>query len=82
MESITVFPMMECYKIDTMIYINFNNLDDETQQRLLSISKKDVESRYGNDLKTYAQEQHLDYQNVLDVEAIRNLYNYKYVFNI
>ena len=26
-----------------MIYLNYNNLDDETQQRLLSMSKKEEE---------------------------------------
>ncbi len=65
-----------------MIYINYTNLDDETQQRLLSLSKKDVESKYGDDLKTYAKEQHLDYNIVLEEEAIKNLYNFDYVFNI
>jgi len=65
-----------------MIYINYTNLDDETQQRLLSMSKQDIESRHGNDLKIYAQEQHLDYNVILEEEAIKNLYNYDYVFNI
>lgn len=65
-----------------MIYINYTNLDDETQQRLLSISKQDIENRFGNDLKNYAQERHLDYNIILEEEAIKNLYNYDYVFNI
>ncbi len=65
-----------------MLYLNYNNLDDETQQRLVSISKKDVEQKFGNDLKRYAQEHQLDYDTLLDEEAIRNLYSYDYVFNI
>lgn len=65
-----------------MIYINFTNLDDGTQQRLISNSKKDIESRFGEDIKAYAKQRQLDYNTILYEEAIRNLYNYDYVFNI
>lgn len=65
-----------------MVYLTYNNLDVETQQRLLLLSKEDVESKYGNNLKVYAQEHHLDYDVLLDEEATRNLYNYEYIFNI
>lgn len=65
-----------------MVYLNYNNLDVETQQRLLSSSKEDIEQQFGNDLKIYAKEHHLDYDVLLDEEATRNLYNYQYVFNI
>ncbi|MFL1010988.1 hypothetical protein [Flavisericum labens] len=65
-----------------MIYLNYNNLDEETQQYLLSVSKEDIERKFGNDLKAYAKKQHLDYDTILDEEAIKNLYSYQYVFNI
>ncbi len=65
-----------------MIYINYTNLDDETQQRLLSMSKEEMESKFGEDLKAYAKEHYLDYNIVLEEEAIKNLYNYEYAFNI
>ena len=65
-----------------MVYLNYNNLDEETQQRLLSVSKEDVEHKFGNDLKAYANEHHLNYDVLLDEEATRNLYNYQYIFNI
>ncbi len=65
-----------------MVYLNYNNLDAETQNRLLQNSKHEVEQQSGNDLKAYAIENHLDYETLLEEEAIRNLYNYKYVFNI
>lgn len=65
-----------------MIYLNYTNLDNETQQRLLSMSKNDVESQYGNALKAYAIENHLDYDAILNEEAIRHLYSYQYVFTI
>ncbi|PKQ44188.1 hypothetical protein [Confluentibacter flavum] len=65
-----------------MVYLNYNNLDNETQERLLSMSKKDVEKRFGKELKNYAREHFVNYQTLLEEEAIRNLYNYKYIFNI
>lgn len=65
-----------------MIYLNYSNLDAETQERLIRSSKKDVEQQFGKDLKAYAIENHLDYDAILEEEATRNLYNYKYVFNI
>ncbi|MFI1770594.1 hypothetical protein [Thalassobellus citreus] len=65
-----------------MIYLNYTNLDAETQDRLLQNSKQDVEQHYGNDLKAYAIENHLDYDTILYEEAVKNLYNYQYVFNI
>lgn len=65
-----------------MVYLNYNNLDEETQNRLFSISKEDVENKFGDDLKQYAKEHHVDYDALLDEEAIKNLYTYQYVFNI
>jgi len=65
-----------------MIYLNFTNLDDETQQYLIAVSKKDIEQKFGLDLKRYAKRNHIDYQSLLEQEAQRNLYTYDYVFNI
>ncbi|WP_318345692.1 hypothetical protein [Flagellimonas baculiformis] len=38
-----------------MVYLNFTNLDGETQERLLSVSKEDVESRSGTELRQFAK---------------------------
>ena len=65
-----------------MVYLNYNNLDEETQQRLLTNSKEDVVCKFGNDLKKYAIENHINYDTLLDEEAMRNLYTYHYIFNI
>lgn len=62
--------------------LNFSNLDEETQDRLLTKSKREIESSYGQDLRNYAKENGLDYLELLEEEAIRNLYNYKYTFTI
>ncbi|WP_456440261.1 hypothetical protein [Psychroserpens sp.] len=65
-----------------MVYLTYNNLDAETQQRLFLVSKEDIESKFADEIKAYAQEHHLDYDVLLDEEATRNLYNYEYIFNI
>jgi len=65
-----------------MVYLNYNNLDKETQQHLLLVSKKDIEQKFGADLKAYAKKYHLRYDDLLNEEATRNLYNYQYVFNL
>jgi len=65
-----------------MIFLTYNNLDAETQMRLLNASKKDIEIRFGEELKAYACQNHLDYDSLLEEEAQRNLYKYDYVFNI
>jgi hypothetical protein len=45
-----------------MIYLNYNNLDNETQERLVLVSKNDVEQKFGNDLKRYTKEHQLKYE--------------------
>ena len=65
-----------------MIKLNYNNLDVETQSYLHALSQKDVERRFGKQLWGYAQKHGLDYDQLLEAETQRNLYNYKYVFNI
>lgn len=65
-----------------MIYLNYNNLDAETQERLLSDSKADVKRRFGKELKAYARKHHLNFDDMLHEEAVKNLYSYTYVFNI
>jgi len=65
-----------------MVYLNYTNLDEDTQERLIASSRKDIENKFGEQLKTYAKEHHLNYDTLLQEEAIRNLYNYSYVFNI
>ena len=34
-----------------MIYLNFSDLTEEAQNRLLENSKKDVERKFGNDIR-------------------------------
>ena len=64
-----------------MVYLNYMNLDNETQERLMLVSTEDVEHKFGNDLKQYAKENHLNYDTLLEEEAMRNLHSYQHVFN-
>jgi len=68
--------------IDIPFRRNFNNLDGDTQEKLMEQSKKEVALKFGLEMKRYAQENHLDYQEILEEEAIKNLYNYKFMFTI
>jgi len=65
-----------------MIYLNFTDLSEEAQERLLTNSKEDVKKKYGKDLMEYATKHHTNLDQMLDEEALRNLYSYTYVFNI
>lgn len=65
-----------------MIYLNYTNLDAETQERLLAKSKMEISKKYGEEIQVYSNENQLEYDVLLEEEAIRNLYNYKFTFNI
>ena len=83
MVHISVFQITVCFRKYThMVYLNYNNLDAETQQHLLTVSKEDIKRRFGEQLKAFANEHCLNYETLLDEEAVRNLYNYQFVFNI
>jgi len=69
-------------KKKVMIRLNYNNLDQETQERLLQQSKKEVEQKYGNQLLKYATQNQKNYDALLEEEAIRNLYNLKFIFTV
>ena len=65
-----------------MIYLNYSNLNEETQNQLLENSKKEIEERFGDDIRNYADENHIDFEKMLEEEAQRNLYSYDFVFVI
>ncbi len=65
-----------------MIYLNYSNLNQETQTQLLENSKKEIQERFGDDIRNYADENHIDFETMLEEEAQRNLYSYDFVFNM
>mgnify|MGYP000312500064 FL=1 len=54
-----------------MVYLNYNNLDAETQNQLLQNSKSEVEQKIGDDLKAYSEKHHINYDTLLEEEAIK-----------
>ncbi|WP_417558315.1 hypothetical protein [Mesoflavibacter zeaxanthinifaciens] len=65
-----------------MIYLNYSNLNEETQTQLLENSKMEIQERFGDDFRNYADENHIDFETMLEEEARRNLYSYDFVFII
>ena len=62
-----------------MIYLNFTDLSEETQERLLTNSKEDVKRKYGKDLIDYATRHFVNLDSMLDEESI--LLHIKFDFN-
>jgi hypothetical protein len=65
-----------------MIYLIYSNLNEETQTQLLENSKMEIQERFGDDIRNYADENHIDFDKMLEEEAQRNLYSYDFVFNM
>lgn len=65
-----------------MIYLNFTDLSEEAQERLLESSKEDVEHKFGDAIRKYAKEHCTNFEAMIEEEALKNLYTYTYVFNI
>ncbi|MCM4156259.1 hypothetical protein [Gramella sp. AN32] len=65
-----------------MIYLNFTDLSEEAQTRLLENSKKDVERKFGEDIRKYVRKNHTSFEKMIAEEALCNLYSYTFVFNI
>lgn len=65
-----------------MMYLNYNNLDAETQEYLLTKSKMEISKKYGEELQLHSNKHQLEYESLLEEEAIKNLYNFKFIFKI
>lgn len=65
-----------------MVYLNFTDLSEEAQKRLLENSKRDVERKFGDEIRKYVKQNYTCFETMIEEEALRNLYSYNYVFNI
>lgn len=65
-----------------MVHLNFTDLSEEAQNRLLERSKKDVERKFGDDIRKYVRENYTSFETTMEEEALRNLYSYTFKFNI
>jgi citrate lyase gamma subunit len=59
-----------------MVHLNFTDLSEEAQNRLLELSKKDVERKFGNEIRKYVRENYSSFEKTIEEEALRNLYFY------
>ena len=59
-----------------MVYLNFTDLSEEAQNRLLENSKKDVERKFGDSIRKYVTENYTCFETMIEEEALRNLYSY------
>ncbi len=64
-----------------MVYLNFTDLSEEAQNRLLETSKADVQRKFGDNIRKYVKENYGCFETMIEEEALRNLYSYTYVFN-
>ncbi|WP_339714476.1 hypothetical protein [uncultured Kriegella sp.] len=65
-----------------MVYLNFTDLSEEAQNRLLENSKIDVERKFGDSIRKYVTKNYTCFETMIEEEALRNLYSYKFIFNI
>ncbi|MGO2359412.1 hypothetical protein [Mesonia sp.] len=65
-----------------MVYLNFTDSSEVTQNRLLEDSKKDVERKFGDDIRKYVRKNYTCFETMIEEEAMRNLYSYTFVFKI
>ena len=64
-----------------MVYLNFTDLNEEAQNRLLENSKIDVERKFGDDIRNYVTKNYTCFETMIEEEALRNLYSYTFIFN-
>ena len=58
-----------------MVHLNFTDLSEEAQNRLLELSKKDVERKFGDDIRKYVIKNYGSFETTIEEEALRNLYS-------
>jgi len=65
-----------------MVYLNFTDLSEEAQNRLLENSKKDVERKFGEDIRKCVRENHSSFETMIADEHYEIYIPNTFVFNI
>ena len=65
-----------------MIYLNYSDLNKEAQKRILENSRRDIKLKFGKNIRRYAKERGFNFKTLMEEEAMRNLHNYTFIFNI
>lgn len=64
-------------------YLNFSNLNEETQQQILEDAKDDLIEEYGEEtLQEEADDMNIDIDTYLTEKAERHMYSFDFVFNV
>lgn len=64
-------------------YLNFSDLNEESQNQLLQDTKDDLIEEYGEDLlKEEAENMNIDYETLITEKVERHMYSFNFVFNI
>lgn len=64
-------------------YLNFIDLSEDAQDRLLQDARDDLIEEYGeNVLKEEAENMNIDYETYITERAERHMYSFDFVFNI
>lgn len=64
-------------------YLNFSNLNEETQQQILRDAKDDLIEEYGEEtLQKEADDMNIDIDTYLIERAERHMYSFDFVFNL
>lgn len=65
-----------------MVQINFSHLNEEAQERLLKLARQQIEATDGEAIREYCISNGIDYEELMEEEAIKKLYTYDYIFKI
>lgn len=64
-------------------YLNFSDLSEDAQSRLIQDSIEDLEGEYGKTiLEQEAQEMNIDYDTFIIERAERHMCSFDFIFNI
>ncbi|SDD74687.1 hypothetical protein SAMN05421636_101579 [Pricia antarctica] len=65
-----------------MIHLKFQDLSSEKQEELLKVSREHVTNIFGESIRKYVDETGEDFEGLIEEETIKNLYTYKFIFDI
>ena len=65
-----------------MIYIKWNNLNDQTQCDLMQMANEVVEEEQGKELMEHCETHDTDYDQIVLEKAFMKLHTFSFVFNM
>lgn len=65
-----------------MVHLKFQDLSSEKQEELLQVSREHVTNIFGESIRKYVEVTGEDFNLLIEEETIKNLYTYKFIFDI